>query len=146
MLNNTIISITLNDCLLLRHQVLWPHLTEQECIDKEDNNSTHIGYFQNNKIISCLTLTPKTAIHYRIRKFATHPSFQRQGIGSKLFTTVLTRLKKNQIEFVSLNARNTAINFYNKFNFCISGEQFSNKNVLFTPMQLTLKDFEETIL
>ncbi len=134
-------TITIKDCLPLRHQVLWPFLSLKECIDPEDQNSTHIGYLINNKVISCLSIYPKTPDNYQIRKFATHPSFQRKGIGTKLFITVLNELKQKNIHSVTLNARSTAINFYKKFNFYFSGKRFIKKNISFIPMQIVLKNF-----
>lgn len=141
--NSTIKEITLTDCLPLRHKVLWPLLTIEECIDPADKDSIHMGYILNDTLISCLTLTPQSMHHCQIRKFATDPAFQRRGIGSTLFTTTLNKLKKNHIKLVTLNARNTAIGFYHKFNFQISGKEFSKKNVLFTPMEINLENLSK---
>lgn len=138
---NFIKPISLKDCLPLRREVLWPFLTLEECIDPEDQNSTHIGYCQNNQVISCLSIYPQSSTIYQIRKFATLPSFQRKGIGTKVFTAVLNDLKQKQIEYITLNARITAVEFYKKFNFYFTGEQFIKKNISFLPMQIALKDF-----
>lgn len=144
MKNPSIKQITLNDCLPLRHQVLWPMLTMQECIDPEDEHSIHMGYCINDRVISCLSIFPHSSTHHQVRKFATHPSFQGQGIGSTLFTRVLATCKKEGISLISLNARMTAIQFYKKFNFHICGKEYSKKNLSFIPMQLALKNFKES--
>lgn len=133
--------ISLEDCLPLRQKVLWPSLTVEECIDPEDQYSKHVGYILDNQVVSCFSIYPKLQNNYQIRKFATSPSFQRKGIGTKLFTTVLNDLKQKKIEFVTLNARITAVEFYKKFDFYLSGEKFIKKNIPFIPMQIALKDF-----
>lgn len=138
MATNLIQSITLHDCLKLRRDVLWPQFSLQDCIEDEDEQAMHYGYIKNQEIISCLSVFYRTPIRYQIRKFATQTQYQNQGIGTLLFSTVLQKLINKQIQTVYLNARITALRFYEKFDFKVFDKEFSKKNVTFLPMELNL--------
>ncbi|MDI2089981.1 GNAT family N-acetyltransferase [Commensalibacter oyaizuii] len=132
-------NITLEECLPLRRDVLWPLLHTQDCIEAGDEDATHYGYCVDNKIISCLSVFFRTPERYQIRKFATHAYYQNKGIGSILFTHVLKTLKQQQVQTVYLNARFTAVRFYEKFNFKRFDQEFTKNNVLFVPMEFDLR-------
>lgn len=137
-MTNFIQQVHLNDCLKLRKEVLWPSATLQECTEEGDDQALHFGYVKDQHIISCLSVFYRTPTRYQIRKFATQTAYQNQGIGSYLFKNVLQELINKQIETVYLNARTTAVRFYEKFQFKAFDKEFSKKNVTFLPMELDL--------
>ncbi|CAI3923077.1 MULTISPECIES: GNAT family N-acetyltransferase [Commensalibacter] len=138
MLHNSIKQIELSDCLNLRRDILWPNGTLQDCIEEDDENATHYGYIKDQKVISCLSVFYRSPIRYQIRKFATKTDYQNRGIGSFLFHHILLELANKKIETIYLNARVTAIRFYEKFQFQPFDKEFSKKGVSFLPMELNL--------
>lgn len=130
--------IDLKECLKLRKAVLWPSATLQECIEEGDDQALHFGYIKDKNIISCLSVFYRTPTRYQIRKFATQTAYQNQGIGSCLFKNILQELINKQVESVYLNARTTAVHFYEKFQFRAFDKEFSKNNVTFLPMELEL--------
>lgn len=138
MLHPPIQQIELRDCLDLRRDILWPNASLQDCIEEDDEHATHYGYIKDQKTISCISVFYRSPTRYQIRKFATKTDYQNQGIGSFLFQNILQELAKKQIETIYLNARITAIRFYEKFHFQPFDKEFSKKGVCFLPMELNL--------
>ncbi|MDI2111914.1 GNAT family N-acetyltransferase [Commensalibacter nepenthis] len=130
--------IQLEDCLPLRRDILWPSFDLQDCIEPGDENAIHYGYLINNQVISCLSVFYRTPSRRQIRKFATASKYQNQRIGSTLFKTVLQKLKNDNVSSIYLNARSTAVRFYEKFNFTYFDTEFTKNNVTFFPMELNL--------
>lgn len=135
---NAIQLIKLQDCLQLRRDILWPKASLQDCIEEGDEYATHYGYIQNKQVVSCLSVYFRTSKRYQIRKFATQTEYQNQGIGTFLFQHVLQTLIQKQVETVYLNARISATQFYEKFQFHPFDKEFSKNNVTFLPMELNL--------
>lgn len=79
-----LVSITLEQCLDIRHTVLWPqHDRDVSRVDGDDQAS-HFGVLLEGKIVSCLSLFRLEEHQCQIRKFATLQTHQRQGIGAFL--------------------------------------------------------------
>lgn len=130
--------IQLKDCLPLRRDILWPSFDLQDCIEPGDEDAFHYGYLIDNQVISCLSVFYITPSRRQIRKFATASQYQNKGIGSTLFKTVLQELKNDGVATVYLNARSTAVRFYEKFNFNYFDKEFLKNDVIFFPMELNL--------
>jgi len=130
-------SIRWQDALPIRHKVLWPNEPAFLCKVDGDESATHYGVYIEEQLVSVASIyiKDKTA---RLRKFATLVEFQGQGLGTKLITHVINKLKHNRIEYFWCDARKTAIGFYQKFKMEQQGGEFNKSGVLYVKMEVQL--------
>jgi predicted GNAT family N-acyltransferase len=62
-----------------------------------------------------------------ISQMAIKPKYQKLGIGRKILTHLLQKCKELEVGTIELNARETAIDFYNKMSFEIIGDKYPSK-------------------
>jgi ribosomal protein S18 acetylase RimI-like enzyme len=74
----------------------------------------------------------------RLRKFATLPDYQGQGIGSQVIEFVLNMLERQNIEVFWCDARESALDFYKRFGMVIEGDIFYKKGVAYKKASLVL--------
>ncbi len=125
------------DVLSLRHLILKPHLTIEQCVLPEDELTTtfHIGIFYFEKLVSVATFMLQSHPHfsarfpYRLRGMATAEKFQRQGFGALALQNGIDCLEQMNCDFLWFNAREKAIGFYEKFGFQISGPVFDIQGI-----------------
>lgn len=123
--------------LPIRHKVLWPNKSESFCKVNGDETALHYGIFVNAKLVSVASIyiNGKSA---RLRKFATLPDFQGQGLGSRLIIDILNQLKERNIEILWCDARTTAVGFYQKLGMKQQGKEFDKSGILYIKMQINL--------
>lgn len=112
-----LVSITLEQCLDIRHTVLWPHFPRNASRVEGDDDARHFGVLESGQIVSCLSVFMLDERRCRIRKFATLQTHQQQGYGRFLLQGVLEKLVMAGVEFVQLDARTSAAAFYARFGF-----------------------------
>ena len=107
-------SITAEQTYALRHSVLWPDKPFDFVKVENDADGRHCGAFQNGELVSVISLfvTGKEA---RFRKFATHPGYQRQGIGTLMLTHVIAQARRFGATTIWCDARLDAADFYRRF-------------------------------
>lgn len=96
-----------------------------------DEEATHFGYFVEDECVSVVSVF-ETNRGYQVRKFATLPAFQKQGIGSQLLSYVLELYPKP----IVLNARVGKIGYYSRFGFVEMGERFFKNGLDYSVMLL----------
>ena len=133
-----LVSITLEQCLNIRHTVLWPHLARDASRVEGDDEARHFGVLDNGEIVSCLSVFMHDERRCQIRKFATLQTYQQQGYGGFLLQNVLEKLVQAGVEFVQLDARISAAAFYARFGFMAQGEPFYKKEVQYIHMSRAL--------
>jgi ribosomal protein S18 acetylase RimI-like enzyme len=125
------------DTWALRHRVLRPHQTLEDCDYPNDRNpdSFHLGVFIGEHLV-CIgsfyaekNMDLKGWKQYRLRGMATHPDFQNQGAGTKLLTFALDHLKAQRADLLWCNARSNAKAFYERANFTVVGVPFTIEGV-----------------
>lgn len=129
-----ITELSIEDCLDLRHQVLWPDLTRDESRVAGDETARHLGIIRDGIVISCLSVFPDGKDRVQIRKFATRQALQGQGIGTLLLTGVLSMLQQEGVDQVFLDARQTALSFYLRAGFITEGSPFIRKGLMYIRM------------
>lgn len=127
-----------DEYLDLRHAVLWPEGTREAVMVEGDDLAEHYGLYDNQTLISCLSVFYPSAQQCQIRKFATLQAYQGKGHGSALMRSVLDTLRATGIQHCWLDARITATAFYQRHGFVAEGTPFLRKNVTFIKMSLTL--------
>ena len=125
--------------LPIRHTVLWPDKPVSFCIVEGDENAHHFGVFIKGQLVTVASIYI-SGTKARLRKFATLPDFQGQGLGSKLIIDILNQLKALNIEVFWCDARKTAISFYQKLGLKQQGSDFNKSGVLYIKMAVKLNN------
>lgn len=120
----------------LRQEVLYPNQPIEHVILKEDDNGLHFGLYDNNKLISVVSLFID-GTEAQFRKFATDKNYQGKGYGSKLLNFILTYAKEQGVLKIWCNARISAIKFYSKHGFAEIGIPFINNDIEYIRMAKT---------
>ena len=90
----------------------------------------HLAAYSDTWILrGCLVLTPKTHKVLKMRQVAVSIESQSKGIGTLLVQASETFARANGYESMELNARDTAIPFYEKLNYQKVGEEFIEVNI-----------------
>ncbi len=121
----------------LRWQVLYPNETLHDMAMAEDEHGMHFAAFYNNAIVAVVSLFPR-GDDFQFRKFAVDPKVQKMGIGRQLLNYIIELARADGGKRIWCNARVTAIDFYKKAGFQITGAPFSNNGYDYEIMELPL--------
>lgn len=125
------------DTYPIRHKMLRPNGTLEDCIFQGDNDELtfHLGAFVDKKLVSVASFYFERnpifpdPYQYRLRGMATLPDYQGQGLSSALLRTAFPVIKQNQCTLLWCNARERAMGFYTKVGFQPHGELFTIQNI-----------------
>ncbi len=121
----------------IRHRMLRPNGTLEDCIFQGDNDELtfHLGAFVEKKLVSVASFYFERSdrfsdqYQYRLRGMATLPEYQGQGLSSSLLRTAFPVIKQNQCTLLWCNAREKAMGFYIKVGFAATGDFFTIPNI-----------------
>jgi GNAT superfamily N-acetyltransferase len=131
-------SVTSQQTYLLRHQVLWPDKPIEFVRVPEDAFGFHFGYFIDNEPVAVISLFFDEQNNARFRKFATHPEYQRQGIGSLLLRHVFDKATEAKASRIWCDARWDAKPFYERFGMEQEGKPFYKGEISYVKMTRVL--------
>lgn len=125
------------DTLPLRHAVLWPELPAAASRVEGDESARHYGAFVDGGLVAVASIFAegRTA---RLRKFATAPAHQGQGIGSAMLAHILSGLREEGYAEFWCDARESALGFYARFGLRPEGERFFKSGVAYFRLRLPL--------
>ena len=83
--------ISAEETLALRHRVLWPEKSIDFCRVEEDDVGLHFGAFVDGELVCVASVFVSDNVA-RLRKFATSPEYQGQGIGSSVLKVIILSL------------------------------------------------------
>jgi GNAT superfamily N-acetyltransferase len=95
----------------------------------------HFGYFTANQLLGVISLFEAENVtfseqkSFQIRGMAVLESHQKKGIGEALVREAETFCKKLKTTLIWFNARTSAVGFYKKMGYKISGSEFEIKEV-----------------
>lgn len=95
-----------------------------------DVNTFHLGYFEENNLLGIVTLMMSGDIA-QLRGMAVDENHQGKSIGRKLVLAAEEILTKKDIRKIWMNARETAVPFYEKLGYKTEGEIFMIKPIGF---------------
>ncbi len=100
----------------------------------EDAGSFHVGYFQDEMLISIATFHRHSregypGKGYQLRGMVTHPDFQGNGIGNQLLNFSIVYLKGQRVNYIWCNSRKIAYKFYRGIGFEFISEDFELPNI-----------------
>lgn len=123
--------------LPIRHTVLWPDKPLSFCVVEGDENANHFGVFIKGHLVTVASIYIN-GTKARLRKFATLPDFQGQGLGSYIIKHIIEILKSKNISLFWCDARKTAISFYQKLGLKQQGKEFDKSGVMYIKMAVYL--------
>ena len=85
----------------------------------------------NGEIIGIGRLHKVSSDTHQVRYFAVHKDYRRVGLGTYLMKDLEKIALKNKSDYIMLNARENALNFYEKLNYKI----IKKTNLLFGKIQ-----------
>ncbi len=129
--------IAATDTLSLRQMVLWPKHPISASQVPGDAAALHFGGFKSEHLICVASLFPDEAA-IRLRKFATHPDHQGQGLGSQMLRHLLAEAKARNHTRFWCDARETALPFYLRFGFTSDGARFFKRDVAYLRLEKPL--------
>ncbi len=118
----------------LRHAVLWPDKPLDFVKIGDDFTGHHFGAFVDAGLVSVISLFV-TGTEARFRKFATDPTWQRQGIGSKLLTGTFAEARQLGATTIWCDARLDAADFYRRFGLRPDGVVFHKGPIPYVKMR-----------
>jgi len=127
-----VLRINAKDTHRIRSEMLRPGRPIDDCIFQgdDDDQTFHLGVFIDNKLVSVASFYfdrhPEidAPYQYRLRGMATLPKYQRQGLSKSLLKMGFPIVKQNQCSVVWCNAREEALEFYQKVGFEKVGNKF----------------------
>jgi GNAT superfamily N-acetyltransferase len=109
----------------LRYKVLYEPLglPYEKGVSDSDFNEDKIllGGFLNNKLVTTLRLSQLTSNTWAVRRMATDPSYQRQGLARQLFARAEQEARDRGGQEIILHSRPGAVGFYEKLGFKPTG-------------------------
>jgi ribosomal protein S18 acetylase RimI-like enzyme len=92
-------------------------------------NHFHMGAFDNNKLVGVLVLTPLSKSDVKMRQVAVEEELQGKGIGKKLVEFSEQFSKEKGFRTIVMNARDTAVPFYEKLGYSKEGDMFTEVTI-----------------
>lgn len=83
-----------------------------------------IGAFDDGRILGCCILTPISKDTIKLRQMAVNNRQQQKGIGYSIMQFAENLARDKGYRKVTMNARDTAIGFYQKLGYKVVGEPF----------------------
>jgi len=96
---------------------------------ENEKNDVHIGAFINNHIVGILILTRQNAMEIKMRQVAVDEVFRNKKTGSKLVFYAEEYSTNNGYLTMILNARKTAVGFYEKMGYEKISDEFLELNI-----------------
>lgn len=115
----------------LRYELLRKplHLKfETDELDKEKNDIL-IGTFEEDKLLGCCLLTKIDKDCVRLRQMAVQNNLQGKGIGASMMNFAENVARDAGYKKLIMHARKTAVGFYEKLEYKISGEEFMELSI-----------------
>jgi len=115
----------------LRNEILRKPLGllfEQEELDKEKDDIL-MGAYEEEKLLGCCLLTRVDPTTIRLRQMAVPNSLQGKGIGRALMIFAENIARDLGYRKLCMHARKTALGFYEKLGYYVSGEEFEEVTI-----------------
>ena len=126
--------------LCLRDEVLRKPLGHSVYEDDRSGEPQcwHLGAYAGDRLIGTLMLVPLDARTVQMRQVAVAPAAQGQQVGTRLVRYAETFARGEGICTIVLHARQTAVPFYQKLGYAVSGSGFTEVGIPHLPMQKEL--------
>ncbi len=130
-----IVELDCTQTIPVRHEVLWPDMPEDFCHVPGDEDARHYGVEVDGEVVCVASVfIDVEAKSARLRKFATVLEHRHLGYGSSVVEHILKQLPEIGIEYFWCDARESAMDFYHKFDMNAEGDAFYKSGVEYYKM------------
>jgi ribosomal protein S18 acetylase RimI-like enzyme len=115
----------------LRRQILRKPLGldfSKEELEREKNDIL-IAAFEDDRMLGCCLLTQVEPDNVRLRQMAVIPGLQGKGIGRVLMQFAENIARDRCYKKITMHARKSAIGFYEKLGYEVTGEEFQELTI-----------------
>jgi predicted GNAT family N-acyltransferase len=84
---------------------------------------------QDEQVLASVQFKPLNDNRVKLRQMAVDPHYHKKGIGRKLVTYAENQLKKTGYKQIEMHARKTAVGFYSKLGYKITGNEFTEVGI-----------------
>lgn len=111
--------------LQLRKEVLLdPFGIDHDAARTDDEDSLHMGIFDEVACQACLFLVPRDKTKMQMRQVAVAPALQRSGLGRLLLEFAEDVSRSKGFALMTAHARDSAVPFYQRLGYQVRGEPF----------------------
>lgn len=113
-------------CVALRRDVLRKPLGLEFSVAQlgAEADSLHLAAFDEDVLVGCLLLTPKGEGRIQMRQVAVREDMQGRGLGAAMVRESEAEARRRDYAVMVLHARETAVPFYLKLGYALTGEPF----------------------
>ncbi|MBX3256632.1 MAG: GNAT family N-acetyltransferase [Chitinophagaceae bacterium] len=111
---------------------------DPEDLNKEKDDVL-MGAFEEDKLIGCCVLTRFNSTTCRLRQMAVSSNLQQKGIGATLMNFAENVAREKGYEKLMMHARKSAVGFYQRFGYTISGNEFQEVTIPHYAMEKRLR-------
>lgn len=125
----------------LRYEILRKPLKlffEKEELEKEKEDIL-IGAYEEDKILGCCMLKKIDADTVRLRQMAVANNLQGKGIGASMMNFAENVARDAGYKKIRMHARKTAIGFYEKLGYSVTGNEFLEVSIPHYVMEKRLR-------
>jgi predicted GNAT family N-acyltransferase len=101
---------------------------DKEELDKEKDDIL-MGAFEDEKLLGCCLLTRVDPYTVRLRQMAVPNSMQGKGVGRALMIFAENIARDLGYRKLCMHARKTAVGFYQKLGYSITGDEFTEVTI-----------------
>lgn len=120
-----------NECRLREEVLRRPlglSLTDDDLTREEEQ--LHFGLFEpGGELVACAAAVLLSPTQARIRQMAVSPDRQGQGLGRRLLEDLENDLRTRGLRTLILNARTSAVGFYERLGYSVNSEEFVDVTV-----------------
>ena len=127
----------------LRYEILRKplHLSFEKHELEKEKHDILIGAFEEEKMLGCCLLTRIDKNSVRLRQMAVQNNLQGKGIGAAMMNFAENVARDAGYKKMVMHARKTAIGFYEKFGYKVSGGEFIELSIPHYIMDKKLNHF-----
>lgn len=125
----------------LRYEILRKPLRlnfDKDELEKEKKDIL-VGAFEEDKILGCCLLTKQDENSVRLRQMAVANNLQGKGIGASMMNYAENIARDAGFKKIIMHARKTAIGFYEKLGYSVTGEEFTEVSIPHFVMEKKLR-------
>jgi ribosomal protein S18 acetylase RimI-like enzyme len=120
------------ETIIVRHPVLRFEKPIETCRFEGDDlpTTSHFGLFYEDQLSAVISVFEEKSIlffeenQFQIRGMAVLEQHQKKGFGEALLKYCENQIRNNRVEIIWFNARQTAIGFYEKYQYQKIGDGF----------------------
>lgn len=127
----------------LRYEILRKplHLSFDEKELQHEKNDILIAAFEEEKMLGCCLLTKMDKHCLRLRQMAVQNNLQGKGIGAAMMNFAENVARDAGFKRIVMHARKSAIGFYEKLGYKVSGNEFTEISIPHFIMEKKISHF-----